>query len=92
MFLAGMVAVLVAMVLALARAFLGPGLYDRILAINMVGTKTVLFIAVGGFLFGRPAFLDIGLFYALVNFVATVAVLRLTHYRELGVLPREEPW
>lgn len=90
MLLAAMVAVLVAMVLALARAFVGPGLYDRILAINMFGTKTVLFIAVAGFLLGRPAFLDIGLFYALVNFVATVAVLRLTHYRELGVAPQED--
>ncbi|OEU86339.1 hypothetical protein DB35_13210 [Streptomyces abyssalis] len=78
-----MVALLVAMILALLRAFLGPGLYNRILAINNFGTKTVLFIAVVGFLFGRPEFLDIGILYALVNFVATVAVLRLTHYKEL---------
>lgn len=90
MFLAGLAAVLVTMALALARAFVGPGLYDRILAINMFGTKTVLFIAVAAFFFDRPGFLDIGLFYALVNFVATVAVLRLTHYRELGVMPRED--
>ncbi|MBC9726331.1 monovalent cation/H+ antiporter complex subunit F [Streptomyces sp. TRM68367] len=83
MILAVMVALLVTMVLALLRAFMGPGLYNRILAINMIGTKTVLFIAVAGFLFGRPEFLDIGILYALVNFVATVAVLRLTHYREL---------
>ena len=78
-----MVALLVTMVLALLRAFLGPGRYNRILAINMFGTKTVLFVAVAGFLFGRPEFLDIGILYALVNFVATVAVLRLTHYGEL---------
>ena len=49
----------------------------------MFGTKTVLFIALAGFFFGRPDFLDIGILYALVNFVATVAVLRLTHYKEL---------
>ncbi|MBC7272311.1 MAG: pH regulation protein F [Streptomyces sp.] len=83
MILAVMVALLVTMVLALLRAFAGPGLYNRILAINMFGTKTVLFIAVAGFLFGRPEFLDIGILYALVNFVATVAVLRLSHYQEL---------
>ncbi|MFE9649145.1 monovalent cation/H+ antiporter complex subunit F [Streptomyces sp. NPDC006365] len=83
MIFAVMVALLVTMVLALLRAFLGPGLYNRILAINNFGTKTVLFIAVAGFLFGRPEFLDIGILYALVNFVATVAVLRLTHYKEL---------
>jgi multicomponent Na+:H+ antiporter subunit F len=78
-----MAALLVTMVLALLRAFVGPGRYNRILAINMFGTKTVLFVAVAGFLFGRPEFLDIGILYALVNFVAVVAVLRLTHYREL---------
>ncbi|WP_328349384.1 monovalent cation/H+ antiporter complex subunit F [Streptomyces sp. NBC_00445] len=83
MIFAVMAALLVTMVLTLLRAFMGPGLYNRILAINTFGTKTVLFVAVAGFLFGRPAFLDIGILYALVNFVATVAVLRLTHYQEL---------
>jgi multicomponent Na+:H+ antiporter subunit F len=77
-----MAALLVTMLLALVRAYMGPGLYNRILAVNMFGTKTVLFVAVSGFLFGRPDFLDIGLLYALVNFVATIAVLRLTHYQE----------
>ena len=83
MIFAVMAALLVTMVLALTRAFLGPGLYNRILAVNMFGTKTVLFVAVAGFLFGRPDFLDIGILYALVNFVAIVAVLRLSHYQEL---------
>lgn len=82
MLAAAMVAILVTMVLALARAVLKGQLYDRILAINMFGTKTVLFIAVAGFLGGRPDFLDIALVYALINFVSTVAVLRLSHYRE----------
>jgi multicomponent Na+:H+ antiporter subunit F len=83
--LAVMVALLVTMILALVRAFVGPGRYNRILAINMFGTKTVLFVAVAGFLFGRPEFLDIGILYALVNFVAVVAVLRLTHHEDLVV-------
>lgn len=83
MIFAVMAALLVTMVVTLARAVVGPGRYNRILAINMFGTKTVLFVAVAGFLFGRPEFLDIGILYALVNFVAVVAVLRLTHYREL---------
>ncbi|TDC04068.1 pH regulation protein F [Nonomuraea longispora] len=82
MIVAVMAAILVTMLLALARAFLGPGRYNRILAINMFGTKTVLFVAVSGYLFGRPEFLDIGILYALVNFVAVIAVLRLTHETE----------
>jgi multicomponent Na+:H+ antiporter subunit F len=88
--LAAMIGVLTTMVLALTRAFLGPTLYDRILAINMFGTKTVIFVALIGFLLGRPQFLDIALFYALVNFVGTIAVLKLSHYRELDAVQSEE--
>ena len=84
MFAAAMFAVAVTMALALTRALMGPTVYDRILALNVFGTKTVLFIAVAGFLFGRPEFLDIALVYALINFIATVAVLKLTHYGEYG--------
>lgn len=88
--LAVVVVLMATMVLALVRAFVGPGRYNRILAINMFGTKTVLFVAVVGFLFDRPEFLDIGILYALVNFLVTVAVLRLTHYPELVARHREE--
>jgi len=69
------VAVLVIMALALVRAFAGPGVYDRILAVNMFGTKTVLFIALYGFLTDRPEFLDIALLYTLINFIGVIAVL-----------------
>ncbi|MEH6455659.1 MAG: cation:proton antiporter [Cocleimonas sp.] len=74
-FFSATVAVLVIMALALIRAFVGPGIYDRILAVNMFGTKTVLFIALYGFLTGRPEFLDIALIYALINFIGVIAVL-----------------
>ncbi|MBT5780731.1 MAG: pH regulation protein F, partial [Rhodospirillaceae bacterium] len=36
----------------------------------------VLLIAAMGFITGRPDFLDISLLYALINFIATIAVLR----------------
>jgi multicomponent Na+:H+ antiporter subunit F len=84
MLLAATMGLLAAMLIALARAMLGPTLYDRILAVNSFGTKTVLFIAVAGFLAGRPDFLDIALVYALINFIGTVAVLKLSHYGEFG--------
>ena len=73
-------AILVNMALALARAARGPTVFDRILALNMFGTKTVLLIAVIGFLAGRPDFLDLGLVYALINFIGVVAVLRFSKY------------
>ena len=84
MFAAATAALLGAMALALIRAFKGPTVFDRILAVNMFGTKTVLMIAVLGFLMGRPEFLDIALVYALINFVATIAVLKVFKYGNLG--------
>ncbi|AWB68969.1 pH regulation protein F [Saccharobesus litoralis] len=68
------------MALALARSFYAPTVYDRILGVNMFGTKTVLFIATVGFLMGRPDFLDIAIVYALINFIGMVAVLRFFEY------------
>jgi multicomponent Na+:H+ antiporter subunit F len=70
-------AILLTMALALARALMGPSVYDRILAVNMFGTKTVLLIAVFAFLSGRTDILDIALVYALINFIGVVAVLKL---------------
>ncbi len=70
------VALLVVMFVALIRALSGPKIYDRVLAINMFGTKTVLFIAVYGFLTERPDFLDLSIFYALINFIGVIAVLK----------------
>lgn len=77
MFAATCLALLVIMAIALIRAFIGPSVYDRIMAVNMFGTKTVLFIAVFGFFTGRPEFLDIALVYTLINFIGVIAVLRL---------------
>ena len=84
MFTAAAVGLVVAMALALARALMGPTLYDRILSVNTFGTKTVLILAVVGFLFGRPEFLDIALAYALINFIGTIAILKFFKYGDLG--------
>ncbi len=84
MFLAAAIALFISMVLVLARLYAGPTVYDRVLAVNSFGTLTVLFIAVIGFLNGRPDFLDIALLYALINFVGTIAILKFFRYRTLG--------
>jgi multicomponent Na+:H+ antiporter subunit F len=80
MFTVALSAILVTMGLALTRAALGPTVFDRILALNMFGTKTVLLIAVIGFITGRPDFLDLGLVYALLNFIGVIAVLRFSRF------------
>lgn len=76
------ITLLLVMALALSRAFVGPTVFDRILAANMFGTKTVLLIAVIGFLFGRPEFLDIAMVYALINFIGVIGMLRLIEFLE----------
>ena len=92
MFSAAMIAILAVMLMVLSRAIRGPSIYDRILAVNVFGTMTVLFIAVFGFLTGRPEFLDIALVYALINFISTVAVLKFFEYGDMGrsKMDREE--
>ena len=89
MFSAAAIAIMVTMAMAIVRAFSGPTLYDRILAVNMFGTKTVLIIAVLGFLMGRPEFLDIALVYALINFVGVIALLKYFKYENLSIGPGE---
>ena len=77
--------ILVSMALMLGRLLGGPTFYDRLLAVNSFGTKTVLFLCVFCFVIGRPDGLDIAILYALMNFIATIAVLKFFSYRALGV-------
>ncbi len=81
MYYAVSIAILVTMGLALVRAILGPSVYDRVLAANVFGTKTVLLLSVIAFLYGRPDFLDLALTYALINFVGVLAVLEFFQSR-----------
>ena len=77
MYTVAIIAILITILLAFVRALLGPTVYDRIAAMNMLGTKTILLIAVFAFLTGQHDLLDIALVYALINFIGVVAVLKL---------------
>ena len=74
------IVMLVAVFLILLRALRGPTIHDRILSANIMGTKTVILLALLGSLQGRTGFLDIALAYALINFISTIAILK---YKEL---------
>ena len=82
MFLTASLAILFTMIFALARALMGPSVYDSVLAVNMFGTKTVLLLSVVAFLYGRPDFLDLALAYALINFIGILAVLQFFENRQ----------
>jgi multicomponent Na+:H+ antiporter subunit F len=89
-FLAASIAILFTMVLAVVRALMGPSVYDRVLAVNMFGTKTVLLLSVVAFLYGRPDFLDLALAYALINFIGVLAVLQFFENRQSNVEKTED--
>lgn len=75
---------LVALALALARAVLGPTVFDRLQSANTIGTLAVLLLAVYGFLTDRPEFLDLAITYGILNVVGTIAVLKFFTFGDLG--------
>lgn len=84
MILAAALVLLFSACVVLYRAVVGPSVYDRILAVNALGTKTVLLVLLIGFLDAPAFFIDTSMVYALVNFVATIAILRFVSHRRLG--------
>lgn len=59
------------------RVATGPTLFDRLLAVSAMGAKTIGLICMFGFLYGRfDMFIDIALAYAILNFIAGIAVAK----------------
>jgi multicomponent Na+:H+ antiporter subunit F len=79
---------LISAALLLVRAVRGPTVFDRILAINSLGTKTVVLVICFAFFdlkHGNPNFfIDTAIVYALINFIATIAVLKYIEHRRLN--------
>ena len=90
MLIAATLAILIVMIMSITRAILGPTFYDRILAVNVFGTKTVLLIALLGFVMGRPEFLDIAIVYALINFISVIGVLRYSDSSVFKLLKKQK--
>ena len=67
------------------RAVKGPSTQDRVLAVNVLGTNTVVVLALLAAALGEPSLLDIALVYALLNFLMAVAISKFTVERG-GVL------
>ena len=77
-----LVSVTVAFVLfALAlvyRAVVGPTMQDRVIAVNAIGTNTVVILALIAVIAGEQMFLDVALVYALLNFLLSIAISKFT--------------
>jgi multicomponent Na+:H+ antiporter subunit F len=60
--------------LYLYRVIAGPTVFDRLVGLNGIGTKTILLLVLIGALYGQlDMVIDIALGYALLNFVAALA-------------------
>jgi len=60
------------------RVYQGPTVQDRVIGVNVVGSNTVVVIALLAAAFGQPALLDVALVYALLNFLMSIALSKFT--------------
>ena len=83
-FLIASLTILFAVLLSLYRVVAGPHIIDRIIGVNVIGTKTIAVIVLTGYLFNRVEFfIDIAFVYALINFIGTLAFSR--YFEQMGV-------
>ncbi len=62
------------MLLTLHRAIHGPTAIDRIMSVNVIGTKTTILLVIIGSIYHRvDMFVDISMVYALLNLIGTLA-------------------
>lgn len=63
----------VAMVLILIRLLIGPGLGDRVIALDVLMTTGIAYIVIFSMMTGRSLFIDVAVILALIAFLTTVA-------------------
>jgi multicomponent Na+:H+ antiporter subunit F len=76
LFYASVIVLILTIFLCLYRVVIGPGVENRLIAVNTIGTTTIIILVLIGLIYGRPIFLDIAIVYAMINFIATLAVAR----------------
>ena len=85
------VALIGLMLLVLIRAIKGPTVIDRLVAINVIGTKSIVLLLFAGILFGQlDMFVDIALGYGLLNYIVSIAASRYYQHRN-SLEPEHSP-
>jgi multicomponent Na+:H+ antiporter subunit F len=70
------VVLITTILLCLYRVVLGPGVLNRLISVNTIGTKIIVLLVIIGYIYGRPIFLDISLAYAMISFIATLTIAK----------------
>lgn len=76
--------ILLCMILVIIRGVIGPTVYDRIMASNVFGSLTVMFIALLSYSTKNNEYIDIAMIYGVINFISTIALLKYFKYRSFG--------
>lgn len=76
--------------LCFCRVIKGPTIQDRVLVINIVGSKTLIILVLMAFIFKSSIYLDVAILFVLLNFIVTVTVSRYleAHGREVNQIDR----
>lgn len=74
LFVAAIIYLTITVVLCTYRAVKGPSPEDRLIAVNVIGTKTAVLIAIVSFILKETYFLDVALVYALISFMASMVI------------------
>ncbi|MCP3873950.1 MAG: pH regulation protein F [Desulfobacteraceae bacterium] len=65
------------MLLPTYRCLIGPTVFDRLVGVNAIGSKTIVMLILIGLIYKRvDMFVDIALAYAMLNFIAVLAASR----------------
>ncbi len=79
-----MIILSITIILCLYRAVIGPTTADRVISVNIIGTKiTVLMVYVGA-IFKEPFFFDLAMVYVFLLFIATLAFVKYLEVGDLG--------
>ncbi|MBS3907957.1 MAG: hypothetical protein KGZ49_13070 [Syntrophaceae bacterium] len=71
-FLVTALLIIASIFLSLYRGVVGPGVFNRVAAVNVIGTKTIALLVILGYYFERPLFFDIAILYAMLNFIGAL--------------------
>jgi multicomponent Na+:H+ antiporter subunit F len=87
-FIGAGVIIFLLMLPALYRVVAGPTVIDRIVAANVIGTKTAVLLIIIGSIYGSvEMFIDFALAYALLNFIGSLAAARYCHKLSVNDTP-----
>lgn len=80
-FHASLMILILTVFLCLYRVVAGPGVVNRLIAVNTIGTKTIVVLVLIGLIYERPIFVDISIAYAMINFISTLAIAKYCERR-----------